>query len=240
MRAALFMRRIFRKYPARRAAKLRTALGAAFILALLAAVCVVAFIDLKLRPVVVGAAKSRARLFAAEVVSESVDGALRDVDSPLVNVVYGSEGISAIETDIAGITRLRADSVESIAEKLSDPEKMTLEIPVGNLAGGVVFTGRGFPVKIRLVPIGDVSSEIYSEFSETGINQTLHRIYLRVRVVMNMIVASDIVKLELSSDVLLSETVIVGKVPDAYTAINRFEIDENEENDLNDYAAQLP
>lgn len=240
MRYALFMRRLLRKGPTRRAVKIKTALGVVLILTLLTTICTITYVDLKLRPVVVGAAKSRARLFAAGIVSESVDGALKDVDSPLVNVIYGTEGISAIETNIAGITRLRADSIESISEKLSNPEKMTLEIPVGNLAGGIVFTGRGFPVKIRLVPIGDVSSEIYSEFSETGINQTLHRIYLRVRVVMNMIVASDITKLELSSDVLLSETVIVGKVPDAYTAINRFEIDENEENDLNDYAAQLP
>ena len=47
-------------------------------------------------------------------------------------------------------------------------------------------------------------------------------------------------RLELADDILVAETVIVGRVPDAYTAINRFEIDENEENDLNDYAAQLP
>ena len=117
---------------------------------------------------------------------------------------------------------------------------MTLDIPLGNLAGGMLLTGRGFPVRIKLVPIGDVSGEIYSEFSETGINQTLHRIYLRVRVSMNMIVASDTVRLELADDILVAETVIVGRVPDAYTAINRFEIDENEENDLNDYAAQIP
>ena len=198
------------------------------------------FADLRLKPVVINAARSRARLFASDVISRSVDAAVAESAGSFINVIYGEDGISAIETNVTGISRLRADSILNIRGEISDIDRMTLDIPLGNLAGGMLLTGRGIPVRIKLVPIGDVSGEIYSEFSETGINQTLHRIYLRVRVSMNMIVASDTVRLELADDILVAETVIVGKVPDAYTAINRFEIDENEENDLNDYAAQLP
>ena len=198
------------------------------------------FADLRLKPVVINAARSRARLFASDVISRSVDAAVSESAGNFINVIYGEDGISAIETNVTGISRLRADSILNIRGEISDIDRMTLNIPLGNLAGGMLLTGRGFPVRIKLVPIGDVSGEIYSEFSETGINQTLHRIYLRVRVSMNMIVASDTVRLELADDILVAETVIVGKVPDAYTAINRFEIDENEENDLNDYAAQIP
>lgn len=198
------------------------------------------FADLRLKPVVINAARSRARLFASDVISRSVDAAVAESTGSFINVIYGEDGISAIETNVTGISRLRADSILNIRGEISDIDRMTLDIPLGNLAGGMLLTGRGFPVRIKLVPIGDVSGEIYSEFSETGINQTLHRIYLRVRVSMNMIVASDTVRLELADDILVAETVIVGKVPDAYTAINRFEIDENEENDLNDYAAQIP
>lgn len=198
------------------------------------------FADLRLKPVVINAARSRARLFASDVISRSVDAAVAESAGSFINVIYGEDGISAIETNVTGISRLRADSILNIRGEISDIDRMTLDIPLGNLAGGMLLTGRGIPVRIKLVPIGDVSGEIYSEFSETGINQTLHRIYLRVRVSMNMIVASDTVRLELADDILVAETVIVGKVPDAYTAINRFEIDENEENDLNDYAAQIP
>ena len=198
------------------------------------------FADLRLKPVVINAARSRARLFASDVISRSVDAAVSESAGSFINVIYGEDGISAIETNVTGISRLRADSILNIRGEISDIDRMTLDIPLGNLAGGMLLTGRGFPVRIKLVPIGDVSGEIYSEFSETGINQTLHRIYLRVRVSMNMIVASDTVRLELADDILVAETVIVGRVPDAYTAINRFEIDENEENDLNDYAAQIP
>ena len=177
------------------------------------------FADLRLKPVVINAARSRARLFASDVISRSVDAAVAESAGSFINVIYGEDGISAIETNVTGISRLRADSILNIRGERSDIDRMTLDIPLGNLAGGMLLTGRGIPVRIKLVPIGDVSGEIYSEFSETGINQTLHRIYLRVRVSMNMIVASDTVRLELADDILVAETVIVGKVPDAYLSL---------------------
>ena len=216
-----------------------------FILLILALIAMIIFtvVDLRLRPMVVNAAKSKARLYASNVIAESVDAAfdseLSD-GSKLINVIYGESGVSAIETDVYAVNRLRTASLGYISGRVSDIEKMTFEVPLGNLLDNSIFAGRGLPVKIRLVPIGDVSAELYSDFIETGINQSLHRIYLRVRLSMNMLTAADTVRLELSNDIILAETVIVGEVPDAYTAINRFEIDENEENDLNDYAATLP
>lgn len=198
--------------------------------------------ELRLRPLVLNAARSRARLYASEVIAVCVDDALNSLPDgqKLIEVVYGDVGVSSIETNIAALNRVRSDSIRNIAGDVSDIDKMTLSVPIGNLIGSNLLTGRGASVGIRLVPIGDVAAELYSEFIESGVNQTMHRIYLRVRVAMNMLVGWDTVKLELSNDVILAETIIVGEVPDAYTAINRFEIDENEENDLNDYAATLP
>ncbi|MCI8388758.1 MAG: sporulation protein YunB [Clostridiales bacterium] len=211
------------------------------IFAIVVMICATCF-ELSLRPLIVNTAKSRARLFATNVISESVDEAFEVslTDSKLVNVIYGDVGVKSIETDVYAINRLRTASIRNITGQISNIDKMTLEIPIGNLVGNSLLTGRGAPIKIRLVPIGDVSAELYSEFTESGINQTLHRIYLRVKVTMNMLVLTDTVKLELANDILVAETVIVGEIPDAYTSINRFEIDENEENDLNDYAATLP
>ena len=117
---------------------------------------------------------------------------------------------------------------------------MSFSVPLGNLTGTALIAGRGIPINIRFVRIGDVTADIRTEFVESGINQTLHKISMRVRVTLNVLAAGSSIKLEHASDVTLAETVIVGKVPDAYTAINRFEIDEQEENDLNDYAASLP
>lgn len=210
----------------------------ALILALLALI-IFCFVEYRLRPIMCDAAKSRARSFATETVNNAVIDALGQ-SAPLVSVTSGTDGVASVQTDIAALSRLRAEAISRLSGTLYSADTMSFSVPLGNLTGTALITGRGIPIEIKLVPISDVAADIRTEFIESGINQTLHKIALRVRVTMNVLVAGECVKLELASDVTLAETVIVGKVPDAYTAINRYEIDEDEENDLNDYAASIP
>ncbi|MBQ8508651.1 MAG: sporulation protein YunB [Clostridia bacterium] len=223
----------------------RLSLGAKLLLMLLIlaifAMCILTWADLKLRPLVVTAAKSASRSYATTIISGAVERVMAESGQPkLVDVRYSEGAVTSIETDMYAVSRLRTQSALAVSEGLSELEAFDVEVPLGNLTGSMLLGGLGVPVKVRLIPLGDAAVELYSEFIESGINQTLHRIYLRVRVSVNMLAGGEISKLELSNDVCLAESVIVGKVPDAYTAINRFEIDENEENDLNDYAATLP
>ena len=214
-------------------------IGIAIIILSIAALCIFAFAEIRIRPLVREAAKSRARTYASEIINLSVTETLSN-STPLVRVSSGADGVASVETDIASLSSLRASAIKNLTQTLSDPGLMSFTVPLGNLSGSTLIAGRGIPIEIKLVPIGDVTADVRTEFIESGINQTLHKITLRVRVTLNVLTAGAAVKLEIAGDVTLAETVIVGKVPDAYTAINRYEIDEDEENDLNDYAATLP
>ena len=200
---------------------------------------VLCFAEMRIRPIVNEAAKSSARSYASEVINLSVTDTLSK-SNPLVRVSSGEYGVASVETDIASLSHLRAEAIKTLNGILADSETMSFSVPLGNLSGSMLIAGRGRPIEIRLVPIGDVTADIHTEFIESGINQTLHKISMRVRVTLNVLTAGSTVKLEVANNITLAETVIVGKVPDAYTAINRYEIDEEEENDLNDYAATLP
>lgn len=63
---------------------------------------------------------------------------------------------------------------------------------------------------------GSVDSEINSEFTAVGINQTLHRIYLNLSCSISILTPFQTVNKEVSTKVLLTETVIVGEVPSTY------------------------
>lgn len=216
-------------------------MAASFVLLVfvIAIMCIVCFTEYRLRPIISETAVSRARVLATELINCAVTDSMTS-SQPLVKVTAGENGIAGVETDIAALSKLRSEAVNAITDKLKDTAPVSLDIPLGNLIGSNLISGRGIPISIKLVPIGDISADIRTEFIESGINQTLHKIVMRVRVTLNVLAANRTVKLELANDISLAETVIVGKVPDAYTAINRFEIDEDEENDLNDYAATLP
>ncbi len=222
----------------RRTDKLRTVLLSALFLSLILILFVFCFVEFRISPLISDAAKSRARIFASEAINHAVSSSIGDAS--LVRITSSAEGVAGIETDIAALSSVRTSAVETLNKLMNDPKSMIFSVPLGSLTGSAVLMGRGIPITIRLVPIGDITADIRTEFIESGINQTLHKISMRVRVSVNVIAAGEIIKLELAADVTLAETVIVGKVPDAYTAINRFEIDEEEENDLNDYAASIP
>ena len=63
---------------------------------------------------------------------------------------------------------------------------------------------------------GTVETDLRTEFVEAGINQTLHRIYLEVRCNVNILTPYDTISETITNQVLLTEGVIIGNIPDTY------------------------
>ena len=78
------------------------------------------------------------------------------------------------------------------------------------------MAGRGPGVKITISSIGDVETDLRSEFTAQGINQTLHRVYLQVKCNVNILTPFDNIEREITNQVLLVENVIVGNIPNSY------------------------
>jgi hypothetical protein len=64
--------------------------------------------------------------------------------------------------------------------------------------------------------VGDVETDLRSEFTSQGINQTLHRVYLQVKCDVNILTPFDNISREITNQVLLMENVIVGNIPNTY------------------------
>lgn len=78
------------------------------------------------------------------------------------------------------------------------------------------MAGRGPGIKIRISSIGNVETDLKSEFTSQGINQTLHRVYLEVKCKVNILTPFQNIEKEITNQVLLVENVIVGRIPDTY------------------------
>ena len=70
--------------------------------------------------------------------------------------------------------------------------------------------------KVAMERAGSVETQIDSEFTAVGINQTLHRIYLDLNCSISILTPFETVNRDVSTKVLLTETVIVGEVPSTY------------------------
>jgi len=76
--------------------------------------------------------------------------------------------------------------------------------------------GRGPNIKLKVSPIGAVSCTFSSKFENAGINQTNHKIYLTITSNIGIIMPLLSVKYQQQQQVLISESIIVGLVPEVY------------------------
>ena len=58
-----------------------------------------------------------------------------------------------------------------------------------------------------------METDLKSEFTAQGINQTLHRVYLEVKCRVNILTPFQDIEKEITNQVLLVENVIVGRIP---------------------------
>ena len=93
---------------------------------------------------------------------------------------------------------------------------MTLKLRFGSFTGLKLMSGKGPGIKIRISTIGNVKTDLKSEFVSKGINQTLHRIYLQVDCEVSILTPFDDITQSISNQVLLAEKVIIGNIPNTY------------------------
>ena len=89
-------------------------------------------------------------------------------------------------------------------------------VPLGVFTGINFLSGYGEKVNVKVVNTPSVICEFKSKFTSVGINQTLHSIYIDVisKVELNMPLNSATASCK--TQILISETILVGKVPDIY------------------------
>ena len=86
----------------------------------------------------------------------------------------------------------------------------------GSFTGLKILSGRGPGVKIRISCIGNVETDLKSEFISQGINQTLHKIYIDIECNVSLLSPFKDLDESVNVQVLLSETIISGDIPESY------------------------
>ena len=138
-------------------------------------------------------------------------------EQDLVTVKNNSTGdVVLLQANSAVIGKVAKDTANIVEEKINSVGSIQISIPVGTLLGITFLIGKGPKIKFNLEPIGSVSCKIYSQFESAGINQTLHKIYLEITSKVDVILPDRSATVTLDTPVLLTESILVGKIPDTY------------------------
>ena len=131
--------------------------------------------------------------------------------------------VSMIQMNMYRVNIIISDIAYYIQEQMKKPENSSVLIPIGNLLGIDLFSGYGPNVKMRVVLLGSVETDLRSEFISKGINQTLHRVYLQIDCPVQILSSYKTMEEKVSNQFLLAENVIVGRIPDTYYNLEGFE-----------------
>ena len=187
------------------------------ILLLVAIVGIAVTVDSKMRPLVQNYGYMSARRSAMLAVHSAVEEVLSKKETAygdLVEIVRSEDGrVVSAEANVGAINRLKAEVTNAVTEKLQAREKQKINIPLGSLLGGSFFTGRGPFLPLTIHTSGVVISQLCGEFNEAGINQTNHKLSLDMTVMMTAALPMERVSIELKTNFLVGETVLVGEVP---------------------------
>lgn len=180
---------------------------------------VVVYIRFVVTPVVKTVAEEKVRALTVSTVNAAVTSVLEAEPSFVDMVEYGHDAngdLNSIKINATRINAVMQRSVQKTQNGLSDMISSGVNIPVGSVSGITFLSGKGPNLNVAVIPVGAVDARLRSEFSEIGINQTIHKIYLSLDSTIKIIIPGAGNTIKSSSEVLLVESVIIGKVPDTY------------------------
>lgn len=159
--------------------------------------------------------------------------------SSIDRVVYDNEkNVKAIETDTAAVTLAKTEFSSQLGKVLKEyGNDIEVDVPLGTIIGNEYTVGRGPKIHFKIRYSLSVTTKIESKFKEAGINNSLHSVEMQVTGDLFLLIPWGEQQQKIETNYILSETVISGKVPEAYT--NVYDSQGNIADDIFNYGAEL-
>jgi len=194
--------------------------GALMITAALLVFAMTISFQLNLQPVITNMAVASAKNLVTSAVNEAIAEKMEDGSlnySTLVTLEKDSAGaITALTTDMAMVNSLQVAILQAVIDRVAELNAVGISIPVGNVIGGSLLSGRGPGIPLKLITLTTSKASFFNEFSSAGINQTKHQILLAITVDLTVEAPGGSTTTQVATEVLVAETVIVGDVPNSY------------------------
>ena len=137
--------------------------------------------------------------------------------SDLILIEKNDSGdISLMTTNSLKINTINREVAFATSNLLKNKLSQGFIVSLGAFTGINFLSGYGTKIKLKIANSSSVVCEFVSKFTSVGINQTLHSIYIDVISTVNLHLPLTIKVSTCKTQILISETVLVGKVPDIY------------------------
>ncbi|MBP3362051.1 MAG: sporulation protein YunB [Clostridia bacterium] len=155
-----------------------------------------------------------------DAVNNAVENCLSDNEISYEDLVILKENDNGMVTSMAAdglkISRLKSLLTASIQESISNTPSKKVSIPIGSAQSSKLLSAFGPKLRIKISPASITKIDFRDVFSDAGINQVRHTIYLDVSISVTVTSSSERKTYDVPNSILIADTVIVGNVPDYY------------------------
>ena len=160
----------------------------------------------------------KAKSIATIITNDETTNAIIDYHySDLINIHKDEAGnILMLESNMKNINIVISDVANRIQKSINNTSEEDVNISLGSFTGSSLLSGSGFKVPIRISTVGNVKTDVRSEFKSKGINQTLHRLYLQIETEISILTPFNTINETIANQLILAENIIVGEIPETY------------------------
>ena len=186
---------------------------------LLAVVCLIFLLTLryKYRDVIIELARISVKNTTSDMINDAIDLQVTEGNIAYDRIVFFEkdlEGrITALKTNMSEVNHLKTEILGILNDEILSLDTTAMGIPVGSLFLPEILSGKGPVIPVQILSIRNSDADFLSDFSASGINQTLHQLNMEVSIEVSVLVLGQTDSFTVTSQVLVAETVIVGDVP---------------------------
>lgn len=182
------------------------------------------FFDKSILPAVIKIAEMEMKREATDIINETaldIYSKEFNYDEAMIIEKDKEENITMVRADTVKLNALSSRLILESNKRLENLETLGVEIPIGYMTNNSVIHNLGPKINIKMEQVGNITSSYESVFESAGINQTRHKIYLNVKLNMRVIIPLNSQEIEITSQIPIAETIIVGKIPNTAIEFNK-------------------
>jgi len=171
-------------------------------------------VEKNIKPTILAMSEINARLIATQAINEAVNNKIgSNTFNNLVDFKTDNNGrIAMIQANTVQMNKLASETSMEIQKEIKEIGATNLKIPISSIMGSQIFANIGPKINVNIQPAGTINVDFYTDFEEAGINQTRLKIYLKVKTDVQIIVPLVSNKIDVTTHIPVSETIIVSDV----------------------------
>lgn len=185
---------------------------------LLILIILICYFRIRYRDVIFQLTQTQVKNSTSDLINDAINEQIEAGNIKYDRIVYFEKDldgqITALKTNMCEVNRLKTDVLNIINDEILALDTSDIGIHIGNLIIPEFFSGRGALLPVQIISIRNSEASVDSDFSEAGINQTLHQLNMNISIDVTVLVLGKTENFTITSQVIVAETVIVGQVPD--------------------------